>query len=502
MTDPVSGFRLASRFIGQTGAQLFMTDDTSAWTLTTGSALPDFPASKLQSELVSDAWVAYNSRASNIWIQTTGFVTAQNIRLIGLLGINRVAPTSNISGYGNSLSQIRVRIDSYSLADRIRLPLTITSKTNLSGSDSDFTGHPIDPPDDPAPSGYAETKLSPTSLGSATSLIGTWTNPYATERALAGTQTVRIHVMDANNPSLIPLLTANIYQSSSLSLSLTSPTYEWVVVANSSGGYIFTYTFDASSLASQTAVMELRASTTTACYFIGCEIVCNHTGYLYDSGDLDYTGQDLTSFAQRLDFPVTGTYWIHVQPSDFYLYNLTTRNFVGGGTTIVRYASPIINPGDADGRFRAGRFLASDAIITPINGINGWNLTTQTNSSPSRTRSGSFHGSRSSLEWLEADMSIVGVSRQTVQKIEKLVNTLGIMHTPTLIVPDLSMSEGYIDEQTKPRWMVVGSKAETHIGRMTGRETDYLADGNNHTRDRWDMALHWVEHNGRRSGGG
>lgn len=502
------GFRFAVRDVSPNGSQLLMSD---RWGIITGSALSSFPISKLQTDLLSDFWGAYNHRSSNCWVEGNSgndaqgnISTTRNIGAIGLLGINRrsaAIPTTISSGA--TPNTFRIRVDNVQISDRIRPSFTITSKTNLSGADTNLTTGPIDPPDDPAPSGYAETELTPTNPALATGVVVTFANHYSTERALSGTQTIRVHVREVTGSQLIPIITTAIYQSGVFVKTLTSPLYEFVAVTNADGGFIASYTFLASDLTSQTAAIQLHVDTSTACNFVGIEWVANLTGHLYDSGVLDFAGIDLTMLAVALDRPIgAGINYVHIEPSDFCSYSITDYAKVGGGPEISAYIyTSIVNPGEPDGRFHAGRFLAADAIIFPINGLAGYNLTTSSDASPSRTRSGSFHGSRAANEWIEADLSIIGISRVLQQRLERLFRALGIMRNPTLLIPDPLMTEGYIDEQTTPRWVVLASKAESHIGRLTGIDSDVSADGLNHTRDRWDMAVHVVEHNAVRSGG-
>jgi len=502
MTDPVAGLRFAVRDLSTTGAVLYPSD---RWTITTGSAMPGFDTSKLTGDILGDYWSAINHRSSCSWVQaqSDNVIVNRNLGVVSLIGINRRTPSAVLPGvtYGNNL--FRLIVDTYPIASRVRPPMTLNSKVNLTGADANFTGHPLDPPDDPAPVGYAETKLTPTNPAIATSIVGTWANYYATERPLAGTCVVRFHLRDVNNPLLIPSVTASIWQSGSSVISLVSYVdLEHVEVGNSSGGFVFTYSFLASALASQTAAMELHLSTSTACDFIGVELVLDHSGYSYDSGLLDFPNVDMDSFTLRPDITISTTTYVYVEPGPFNSYLTTPFTRVIGGVLNAHIYSSIVNPGDPDGRFHAGRFLAADTIITPLASPSGWNLSSASDSTPARTRAGSFRGGRSPLEWTEADMTIIGISRLTVQAIERLIRTLGIMRVPTLLIPDPNMTEGYSDEQTRPRWMVVGSKAETHIGRFTGIDPDVLADGMNHTRDRWDMVLHWIDHNGQRSGGG
>lgn len=503
MTSPVAGFRLAVKFRNQNGQNLYLTDD-SAWTITTGSSDPSFPSSKLTQDMLSDYWSSLNARASNSWVQATGPASQLNIGVIGLLGVNRIYPIgiTNVTTVGVTPSTSRFRVDTFALADRIRPPFTITSTVNLTGASSNFTGHPIDPPDDPPPAGYAETKLSPTNSALPTSLIGTWPNSYATERALSGTQTLRVHMRDVNNPTFIPSVTAVIYQSAAPVVTVTGASWEKVAVLNSSGGFIMSYPFNASLLS--TAVMELHIATSTACDFIGIELIQNHTGYLFDSGVVDMSGTDVQDLAQRLDLPINGTYWIHVDTGDFCLYKSGTYTAVVGGTLTAKTYFSIIGPGDADGRFHAGRFLAADTATFPISNTGGWNIQSASSISLSRTRSGSLHGSRFPVEWTEADMLLPGgsLSRPMLAKIERILKSIGIMQYPTLLIPDPNMMEGSVERQNAPRWMMLSSRTENHVGQMTGINNDVLADGSNHSFNRYDIQLHWVEHNGSKYGGG
>src|SRR4051812_44441709 len=113
--------------------------------------MPGFPSTKLQTDLLSDYWSAYNHRSSNTWISatsddTTGAISTRNLGIIGLLGVNRRTPTSLLPSILYTLNTLRFRVDSYPLADRIRPPFTINSRTNLTGADANLTGHPLDPP--------------------------------------------------------------------------------------------------------------------------------------------------------------------------------------------------------------------------------------------------------------------------------------------------------------------------------------------------------------------
>lgn len=474
------------------------------WTMTTGSALPDSPATKLQTDLLSDYWSSYNHRASNSWIQAqsdTATSSARRLWLIGLLGMNRRLPTALVQGVSYAANTVRVRVDSYPLADRIRPVLALSSKVNLTGADALLTGHPINPPDDPAPTGYVETKLTPTSSASATSLIATTTNHYATERALTGNVTIRFHLRDVNEPTKIPNLVLAIYQSGSpVSVTMTT-SYERVTVTTSSGGFIIDNVFPVSELASSTAAVEIRASTAAACDWIGVEVIFNHTGYLYDSGNVDISAQtrpDILVLRPDLTLPA-GVVYVHVAPSAFCSFTTASYSKVGGGSADAQTFTSIAAPDDTDGRLHIGRFIASDALVFPIAGIGGYNLQAMTDAQLTRTRSGSLRGRRVGVEWVESDLTVIGISRVLLQRIEQLIRVLGIMNGPTLLVPDPDMTEGFTDEQTAPRWVVIGGKAETHIGRLTGMDEDVDADGVNHVRDRWDVGLHLVDHGGVRS---
>jgi hypothetical protein len=500
----LAGFRFAVRDMSYSGAQQFMSD---RWVVATATAMPSFPASNLGIDLLSLYWSAYNQRASNTWIQamsddSTGALSTRSIGAIGLLGINRRMPTALIPQVTYTSNTARIRVDSYPIADRIRPTLSISSSVNLTG-DSHALNHPIHPPDDPAPAGYAETKLSPTNTALATSIVVSFPNFYSGERALSGTQTFRVHVRDVNTPGNIPAITAVIWQRGAPAYTLISPTYEKVSLLNSSGGFIATYTFTTANLVGVNDAIDMHVNTTTACDFIGMEMLFNLTGHLFDSGVVDYSGQDLTMIGTGMDLTLnTGISYVHVEMSDFCYYGSASYSKVGGGSANATIFTSVTNPGEPDGRFHAGRFLAADAIVFPINGLAGYNLSTSSDASPSRTRSGSLHGSRAANEWMEADLSIIGISRVLQQRLERLFRALGIMRNPTLLIPDPLMTEGYIDEQTTPRWVVLASKAESHIGRLTGIDSDVGADGLNHTRDRWDMAVHVVDHSAVRSGGG
>jgi hypothetical protein len=502
VTAPLAGFRLAIRDLSPTGSQVFLSD---RWTITSGSAMPGFPTSKLQTDLLSDYLSAYNHRPSNTWIQAQSDAatsSARTLGLIGLLGLNRRSPSSLLTGTSYTANTIRFRVDSYPLSDRIRPTFTLSSSVNLNELDPGLV-HPLNPPDDPAPSGYAEGKMAPASSILATSAVILFANPYATERVLSGTQTFRVHLRDANNPAQIPLTTVVLYQSGSPVKTLAPVSYEKVAVSNSSGGFIITYAFLVSDLASTTAAIEMHVSTSTACDFIGTELLLNHTGYLYDSGVIDYSGTDLMMAVQALDLTLpSGAIYVHVEFSDFCSYTSGTYTKVGGGTASAATYTSIVQPGDADGRLHVGRFLVADSIIFPINGLAGYNIQSQSDSQPARTRSGSLAGNRVQIDWNDYDLSIIGISRVLQQRIERQIRALGIMRTPTLVYPDPNMTEGYVDEQTMPRWVAVASKAESHIGRLTGIDSDVNADGLNHTRDRWDTMLHLTDHNGVRSGGG
>lgn len=505
MPTPTPGFRLAIRDLSPLGTspQQFMSD---RWTVEAVTELPGFPATKLQTDLLSDYWSAYNARSSNTWItavsdDTTGASTTRNLGLIAVLGLNRRTPSALLPGTSYTPSTVRFRVDSFPFKNRIRPPCTLSSRVNLSGLDTDFTSHPLDPPDDPAPVGYVETKLTPTSSIAATSLIATFGNAYATERALSGTQTFRVHLCDVNNPTQIPNATVAIYQSGVLVSTLSSPTYEHVTVANSSGGFIFTYTFLASSLTSQTAALQMHISTTTACDFIGTELVLNLTGHLYDSGVETFTGVDTDAFAERLDLTLnTGVTYVHVEFGDFCSYTTATYTKTGGGTASANTYTSIVAPGDSDGRLHVGRFLAADAIVFPINGTGGYNLQAATNETTSsgglRTRSGAARSTRSLVEWTEMDLSIIRVSRVLKQLLMRQKAALGLLRNPTLLVPDPLMTEGYTDEETRPRWVLLSAVTETHAGRMSGVDSDAYADNSNHIRDHWDVNMHLLEHSG------
>lgn len=476
------------------------------WTLSTGSEMTGLESSKLQQDLLSDYWSSYNHRASASWIEAVSDAATSESRrlwLVGLLGLNRRSPSALVSGLSYTGNTVRVRIDSYPLSSRIRPAFTLNNKVNLTGSDSALTSGPIDPPDDPAPSSYVETKLTPTSSGSATSLRALFSNHYATERALTGNIILRVHLRDVNTPTSIPNLTASIYQSGVLVSVSQTVSYERVAVSSSSGGYIVSIIFAAAGLTSQTAAIEAQLSTSTACDWIGLEMVLDLTGHLYDSGKVDLSAVEPAAvFAARPDLTLpTGVIYCHIEFSDFCTYTTASYSVVGGGSANALTYSSIVAPGDPDGRLHVGRFLAADALVFPIQSPGGYNLQTVSGTEPARTRSGSLRGARAAIEWVEADLSIIRISRILLQKIERLVRTLGIMRTPTLLVPDPGLTEGYVDEQTSPRWVVIGARSETHAGRMTGKDEDVDADGLNHTRDRWDVALRLIDHNGVRSGG-
>jgi len=509
-----SGFRMAVRELAPDGTQIFPSD---RWTVSTGTAMPGFPASKLLTDLLSDYWSAWSSRASASWISvvsSSAGILARSIGLIGILGVNRRTPTAflprigEVRGDGSTITvgtlytpnTVRFRIDSHPLSDRIRPTFTVTSKTNLTGSNSNLTGHPIDPPFDPAPVGYFETKLSPTNSALATSVVLTFANHYSTESPLAGTETFRVHVRNVNSPLLVPSLTTVIYQSGSPVLTLSFPTYEHVEAESSSGGFIVTYTFAAASLASQTAAIEMHVSASTACDFIGAELVLS-ISTIYDSGVKTFSDIDLSAVVERLDFTNAGITYFHIEPGDFCSYIAATYSKVGGGTASVNVYSPIVAPGDADGRLHVGRLVISDALIFPISN-SGYQIQRQSTGGGQRTstRAGSFRAPRVSIEWNDIDLSIVHLSQTLHQKLSRLLRVLGLSRTPTLLVPDPAMTEDSIVEQTMPRWVVVTSKSEAHQGRLTGIDTDSLSDGNVHTRDHWDLNVRFSEHSGVQAG--
>src|SRR3954471_7432793 len=118
MTAPAAGFRIATRDTDVNGAQVFMSD---RWTISTGSAMPNNPTTKLTSDLISDYWAARNHRSSNIWIQAASdnLTQARNLGAAALLGFNRRVPTA-VTGVNYTSNTIRMRADKYPLADRIR----------------------------------------------------------------------------------------------------------------------------------------------------------------------------------------------------------------------------------------------------------------------------------------------------------------------------------------------------------------------------------------------
>lgn len=496
MADPVSGFRLANRETSTLGHVRFPSD---TWAITTGSAVSAMPNSRLQTDMLADTWTAVNHRSSCTWIQAAGVVINGEVKAIGLLGMNRKSPT--VADLGTlTENTIRLRVDTYALADRVRPPFTISSKVNLTGADANLTGHSIDPPDDPAPAGYAETKLTPTNPALPTSIIGTWANYYGTERELNDEQILRVHLSDANDETAVPVVTISVYQGGVPAFTPLLLFVEKVSAASSSGGFIFNYTFNATDLTSHSGVMELHLSTATACDFIGLELIANHSNYLYDSGPIDYTTEDLFSHTGRPDLTVANgtTVYVHVELSDFCWSASDNYSIAGGGTQAALSFTSIVNPGQPDGRFRAGRFIASDAAIFPISSPS-FNLRPASTISPTRTRSGSIHGTRAPLEWMEGEFTISCISRALLQKLDRMVSTLGLSLRPTLLIPDPLFTEGAVDDETKPRLIVITSYEREHIGRLSGITDDADSDGLNHTHDRWNVHISFMEHNGRRA---
>jgi hypothetical protein len=462
------------------------------WTLTAASAQPGYPASNLLNNSGAP-WVSWGQRASHNWLQVQSDTRSgtRYLGIFGLLGIDRQFSTHATAGVTRTANTYRVLIDDlYPIATRRRPAVSSVSLTNLTGSFTLLNG-PVDPPD-LIPTDYVSTAMSATNPALNTVLVADFENFNATERPLSGTQTLRIHYRDsaviANQPAIsVTLRYSGAAHGSALTASIVEKTSE---------GFIFTYTFAASSLPGLTGRLGVTVTGTTAGGStpipIGLEWIAELSGWKWDSlldplidGSIPYSQIiELPTMTGTLD-PFIGetvpieianaaTVYAYLEFSDFSEFTLTAGP--------VRHYSPA-------GGFQSAAMYATRLVAQEI-GIDadfaspgGLNFRKGSDAGVTRSRSGSSRSPRSSTSEDELD---VVVQYRPYESIfiegEEFFRTVGFTR-PFLAVFDETNPAGLTYFLRLTSWDL------PHVGFFTG-------DGD--TGERWDLTFSAVSWHGRR----
>lgn len=462
----------------QSGAEASPRLMSNRWTITTATAHAGFPTSKLGTNNLADQWWAWNQRASGTWISAVSDTSpdSRTIATVAVLGLNRTVPTHQALSGAPVPSKWRVRIDSFPLADRVRPGIaSISSLVNLTGVAADIAG-PLDPPTPYTPAGYAPTKLEATNPALGTSFRVTFDNHHATERALTGTQVLRIFAADSADPETVldvSRVTATVVPSSGSSFV---PSQGAIEVTPE--GCIFNFSWTASQLTVPTATVRVDVGGTTSggttVEFLCVEWVAELAAVTYDSGEVTQDGT-MARMRPGVSIPADQTRYMLITFSDFSYIQVL-------GLDEIQYVSMTVDP------LRVGRLVGSeDLTLTPSSsdGRDFWNVRPVHGSQRSRMRGGGLRARRSVPVYKEGETR--GVFKLESEAMDSLLHSFYDVVGPN--VPILVMP--HADRPQDDLWAVIERFDLKGAGVAAG------ADG---TGRRYDLDASFMEYTAKIAG--
>lgn len=416
----------------------FMSD---FWTLTAATEQEGYPASNLLTSDLNQKWVSWGQRASHNWLelQSDSKNSYRLIAIAGLLGIDRTNPSHPDTG-SFSQNNYRVIIDSlYPIASRRRPPVETIVLGNLVGTVDDLNG-PLDPPS-LVPAGYVSTKMTTPDDTLDTLLIADFANYNATERPIVpnASHRLRLHYVHSTAPATIPDLEVKMRYSA----SLTGSALVVQDIEQTSEGWIFTYSFNASTFAGTTGRVGVQVTGSTTGTStplpIGIEWIAE-LGWGEGDSALDswlhiagisypqivelpskLTASDLPPETFGYEIYSNETVWVYIELSDW-IEQLEFATIPLGGFE--------------DSAFYAGRLVISEGSKVDLREQGGYNRRKSSDVGMIRTRGGTLRGTRNALHWDEHDFNArIQSQSNVIGELETFFERAG-MRNPVVLIPD------------------------------------------------------------------
>lgn len=410
--------------------------DSDHTSITVATELVEYPVANLRTDDVKRATITWGQRRSHTAIESYFSPSLMGDRLdyVAVFGLNRKTPTIAAAQVPNLLrNRARLIIDEYGLSTHN--PAVIStgfSTTNLTGT-YDILNQTLNPPELPITGGYNPSALNAVNDSLDTVVNLTFNNN--SNRPLSGAQEILIHARDSVNTTNLPNIAVVLRQSNVdiATLTLSSIERTFTVGVGPIGG-IYRYTFNASTLPSQTLPVQLRITGLTGSSrsvdFLAVKFYSSVTGTLFDSGwqDLEALGAagDRVAWAPRFDYPTTNGHFVIVQLSDYGVMSIEST-----GPTLFSVLA-VFDP------LTIGRFTAGSGLDLPLR-EQGVKLQKQGNNLGNliASRGGTLRASRLDQTRWDAALSIRPQSQARVfGEIETFLQSVGATLPAAYVLSD------------------------------------------------------------------
>ena len=431
-----------------------------------------YPVSEVLTDNLSSPAKAWGQRASQAYLSGTTDIKSVNrtIGSMGVLGLNRTPPSApSFPGIDRTANQVRFSIDEFPIRRRPAISATNFTVTNLTGASTDLAV--IDPPEDTVTAGYTPTRLQSVSPAANTVVRLDFTNHHDFERPLTGTLRFRVRTADSALDGTFPDITVELLANGVAVVTLVPDSRE-----KASEGFIENFSFPAASFPGGTIGLRItgRSLVTSVPEPCGAELICDQAGVLYDSGWLEFSGDQARVLP---DYEISSgefAFWL-VEFSDFHETLLQTYSappgFIGAHTY-----TPL-----ATG-LEIGRFVAAETIeFQPAtsDGRDFWNIEPAHDAQRVRLRRGSLRGGREAL--MTERYTCRGVFKTAEEALDDLLKgyykAIG-PQVPVLVIP-------HVERPQDDVWAIIDGFSCNDAGVVAG------VDG---TGRKYDIAMTFLTH--------